>query len=536
MSAFTSTAKAYLNFALGLRSFLRETCTIDDIKDSIREQVINREDTFLNTIRTNVFEYPKSPYLPLLRHAKLTYADIEKMVSQNGLEGALEELYEAGVYVTFEELKGRVPIKRGDLEYHVANSDFDNPNLKTVMFTQSSGSTGVPTRTKLDLDFVHHNGGNYALGYAVHGIFGVPAAHWDTLMPDIITIKTALRFAHTGHRLDRWFTPMRTSPTSPSWYYTVLTYLMVALVRLHGHRFPIPKYVPINDPLPIVQWMVRALETNGKCVLFTSTSKAIRVSLTAQEHGLDLTGAILSAGGEPSTDAKIKIIEDSGAKHVTTYSSVECGAIGIACNNPHITNDMHFISNQLALIQRPVEVLDQTVDAICLTSLLPVAPKMLLNAQTDDFGVVETRDCGCPLYELGLHQHIHGIRSYRKLTGEGVTLVGSDMETILEQTFPSKFGGSLLDYQLVEEEDEQGFTKLMLYVAPHIPIDDEQQLIDTLLNAMKHSAPSVQLAQPEYQQAQTIGVRRQQPMLTPRGKYFSIYTLAMSRQARSQNK
>jgi hypothetical protein len=53
---------------------------------------------------------------------------------------------------------------------------------------------------------------------------------------------------------------------------------------------------------------------------------------------------------------------------------------------------------------------------------------------------------------------------------------------------------------------------------------------------MKHSAPSVQLAQPEYQQAQTIGVRRQQPMLTPRGKYFSIYTLAMSRQARSQNK
>ncbi len=108
------------------------------------------------------------------------------------------------------------------------------------------------------------------------------------------------------------------------------------------------------------------------------------------------------------------------------------------------------------------------------------------------------------------------------------------METILEQVFPSKFGGSLLDYQLVEEEDEQGFTKLLLYVAPHIPIDDEQQLVDTLLDAMKTSEPSVQLAQPEYQQAQTITVRRRSPMLTPRGKYFSIYTLAMNRQAQSR--
>jgi hypothetical protein len=44
------------------------------------------------------------------------------------------------------------------------------------------------------------------------------------------------------------------------------------------------------------------------------------------------------------------------------------------------------------------------------------------------------------------------------------------------------------------------------------------------------------MAQPEYKQAQTIAIRRQQPMLTSRGKYFSIYTLTMSRQAHSGKK
>jgi phenylacetate-coenzyme A ligase PaaK-like adenylate-forming protein len=533
MSTFTSTTRAYINFALGLRGFLRETTTIDEIKDNIRQQVINREDNFLNIIRTSIYDYPQSPYLSLLKRAKLTHADITRLVSQNGLEDALHELYEAGVYVTFEELKGRIPIKRGDLEYTVSSSDFDNPNLTTVMLAQSSGSTGVPTRTKMDLDFVHHNGSNYILGYDLHDSFGVPSAVWYGIMPDLMAIKAGLRFAHTGHYIERWFTPIRISPSK---YYTALTYLTVGLIRMNGHRFPRPEYVPIENPLPIVQWMNNALETDGRCLVKTTVSKAVRLCLLAKELGYDLTGALMVVSSEPVTEAKIKAIENSGAKYTTSYSSVECGAISISCTTASTTNTTHFMSHQLGLIQRPIEVLDQTVDAICLTSLLPTAPKMLLNVLTDDFGVVETYDCGCPLQELGLGRHIYNVRSYHKLTGEGVTLIGSDMETILEQVFPSKFGGSLLDYQLVEEEDEQGFTKLFLFVAPHIKINDEQQLIDTLLNAMKRSAPSIKMAQPEYKQAQTIAIRRQLPMLTSRGKYFSIYTLAMSRQAHSKRK
>jgi phenylacetate-coenzyme A ligase PaaK-like adenylate-forming protein len=536
MSTFTSTARAYLNFALGLRRFLNETYSIDDVKSTIRDQITNREENFLNTIRTSIYDYPNSPYLPLLKRAKLTHADIEQLVSRNGLEGTLAELYEAGVYVTFEELKGRIPIKRGDLEYSVTNSDFDNPNLKAILVSQSSGSTGIPTRTKMDFEFLHNNGLNKTLGYHLIGVEDMPKAFWGGMLPATPAIKATLRLIRSGDRMERWFTAYRISPASPSWYYTTLTYLIVGMVRLHGHHMPFPQYTPNDNPIDVAKWASEMIQREGSCFISTTVSKAVRLSLVAQEQGIDLTHLIIQVGGEPSTSAKVKTIEACGAKQFTQYASTEAGRIGIPCQNPSVPNEMHFMSNHLAVIQREVEVLDQSVDAICLTTLLPFSPKMLLNAQTDDFGVVETRDCGCQLQELGLHQYIHTVRSYRKLTGEGVTLVGSDMETILEQVFPSKFGGSLLDYQLVEEEDEQGFTKLLLYVAPHIEIKDEQQLIDTLLNAMKHSAPSVQLAQPEYKQAQTIAIRRQQPVLTPRGKYFSIYTLAMSRQARSEKK
>jgi hypothetical protein len=527
MNTFTSTAKAYVNFALGLRAFLRVKWTPDEVKDTIRDQITHREENFLSTIRTNIFDHPTSPYLPLLDRAKITYEDIETLVATHGLEGALSELYDAGVYVTFEELKGRIPIKRGDLEYHVENSDFDSPNLTEAFITQSGGSTGKPSRTKLDLDYLMYHSRIYALMCDTFGVFNVPTSTWTDFFPVLTNTNMSLRTSLRGTRPHKWFSPTRFATLSPRWYYTLLNYLMAVIVRLHGQFYPFPEVVPVDDPSPIVRWIVKTLEEHGRCMMGMTVSRALRLSITAQELGLDLTGTVFIVGGEPSTDSKIKMIEASGAIHVSQFSFTEAGTIAIACSQPNPKGDMHFMSNHMAMIQRPVTVHDQTVDALCLTTLMPFSPKTLLNAQTDDFGTVEVRDCGCPLYELGFDRHIYNLRSYRKLTGEGVTLVGTDMQNILEQVFPEKFGGSSLDYQLVEEEGENGFTKLMLYVSPHIQIEDDQILIDTLLEAMKGSAPSIQIARPSFQQAQTVGIRRQKPILTARGKFFPIYSMGM---------
>ena len=59
------------------------------------------------------------------------------------------------------------------------------------------------------------------------------------------------------------------------------------------------------------------------------------------------------------------------------------------------------------------------------------------------------------------------IRSYEKLTSEGMTLRGHEVVTLLEQTLPARFGGAATDYQLVEEVDE-ALPTLSLVVSPRV--------------------------------------------------------------------
>lgn len=67
MSPFISTARAYLRFALGLRSYLHNTVTHDEAQATIRQQLLSREENFINTLKSNIFDYPRSPYLALFK-------------------------------------------------------------------------------------------------------------------------------------------------------------------------------------------------------------------------------------------------------------------------------------------------------------------------------------------------------------------------------------------------------------------------------------------------------------------------------------
>jgi hypothetical protein len=144
--------------------------------------------------------------------------------------------------------------------------------------------------------------------------------------------------------------------------------------------------------------------------------------------------------------------------------------------------------------------------------------------------VLERRDCGCPLEELGLDTHVRDVRSFKKLTAEGVTLVGSDMEHILETVLPDRFGGSSLDYQLAEEEDEAGFTRIFLNVSPSVDLRDERALVETVLQSLAKASISADLAGRLWNQAGAIQVRRVDPVvLTARGKLLPLHLAHHSR-------
>ena len=111
--------------------------------------------------------------------------------------------------------------------------------------------------------------------------------------------------------------------------------------------------------------------------------------------------------------------------------------------------------DKLAVLQRPRQVprSGETVNALFFTTLVGSAPKLMINVETDDYAVVEDRAAGCAIGELGFTRHLHTVRSYEKLTSEGMTLRGAEVVTLLERTLPSLVGGAPTDYQLVEELD-----------------------------------------------------------------------------------
>jgi hypothetical protein len=214
----------------------------------------------------------------------------------------------------------------------------------------------------------------------------------------------------------------------------------------------------------------------------------------------------------------------TGATFRSSYAFTEVGTVGSSCINADGPNDQHFMQDHLAMIQatRRVPGFDVEVSALCFTSLLPTSPKLLFNVESDDYAIVDARPCGCEWERLGFPLHIRDIRSFRKLTGEGVTLVGSHMERILDELLPARYGGSALDYQFAEEEDERGFTRLVLRVAPTVALGDEQAATEFVLRALGDLDAGGALTQSLWREAGTLRIRREAPSMTGRGKLLPL--------------
>jgi hypothetical protein len=514
--------RMYGRFASGLRSFLRHTLTLDEALAIVRRRLAEREMNFVRLVRRGIFGYPRSPYLPLLQAAGCQIGDVEHMVRSAGLEGTLHALRDAGVFVTFEEFKGRAPIVRNGRLIEVKARDFRNPYLISSYQAETSGSTGAGARVDIDLDNLAAQASQILIAQHAHGVAYLPTAVWRSPLPDGSGIANILRSARFGNVPEKWFSPIADQDLKPALRFRLATPGIVALARLYGRPLPSPERVTMDQAAVVARWAVATRKARGGCVVRAHVSMSLRVCLAAQEEGLDLSGVTFISGGEPPTPAKVNAITRTGAGWLPVYISSDVGCIGAGCAQPVDGNDLHLFKDGVAVIQseRQVPGCDTPVPAFCFTSLLPSAPTLLLNVESDDYGVIETRRCGCPLEACGLTEHIREIRSFNKLTGEGVTLVGSDMVRILEEVLPARFGGSPLDYQLLEEEDDLGRTRLHLVVSPAIRIDDEAMVVETVLGALRKCTVAGDLAAAIWSQAGTLRVRRAAPVWTARGKFM----------------
>ena len=131
--------------------------------------------------------------------------------------------------------------------------------------------------------------------------------------------------------------------------------------------------------------------------------------------------------------------------------------------------------------------------------------------------------------DLGLTTHLSEIRSFEKLSSEGTSFARQDVLRILEETLPARFGGSAVDYQIVEEEAAGGGTRLTMRVDPDVGPLDEAAVRATFLQELARGGLVEAYQTRLLQQAEAIVIVRAAPLSTAAGKVLPFQVLRHAR-------
>ena len=482
-----------------------------------------RPASLLHVLRRAVYDHSPSPYRALLAAAGVEYGDVARLVAADGVDATLRTLARAGVYLTLDELKGRRPVLRGSVTLHVAPGTLVNPLAGAGAPARTGGSSGRPSAVVVPAGAARAAGIAYRLIFEAQGASTWPKAIW--WVPGGSALLGLLNLVAAGPVPERWFSQVPADASGLHARYRASVWGVRLAARLGGRSLAAPVYVPPIEPAPVVQWMADTLRAGRVPYLWTNVSAAVRACRWAAEHGVDLQGAQFGVGGEPLTQARLDLIRAAGGTVRPYYASMEANMIGDGCLAPHHVDDVHVWDDLNALIQPgPTAGTDGLFpDTLLLTSLQPVAPLVLLNASLGDVGVLERRDCGCPLAGLGWAQHLHTIRNPEKLTAAGMTFLDADLARVLDEVLPARFGGGPTDYQLVEEETPDGQARLRLLVSPSVGAVDLPAAAAVFLDAISTGSGVERVMGTVWRTGGLLRAEQRPPQVGFSGKILHLY-------------
>jgi hypothetical protein len=505
--------------------FFSERITVHRAEEEIKRDLVHRERRFLELARTKIYNCPESPYLKLLKLAGCEFSDLQTQVLRCGVEETLKRLARVGVYLTADEFKGKKGVVRGRQSFRVAPSCFDLSDLSAGYRTQSSGTTNQPIRSFVSLNWLVTSAILRSVFYSAHDLFSFSHATYDAILPATGGVSNLLVNAKLGIRSDRWFA--RKIPVNGMFettYHLLVTYFIVLLGKWFGPGLPRPQFTSTMEVGDIVSWILTKKREGRACCVRTTASNAVRVAREARIMSASLEGTKFIVSGEPFTESKRDTIARVGASATTFYGSGS-GSVGYGCANPMHADEIHVFHHRIGVIAHPEprRVAGVSIHPLLFTSLHPTSSRLLLNVENGDYATLEKRDCGCALERVGLKLHLHHIRSYEKFTSEGMNYSYGDLFELFEKVFPAEFGGGPGDYQLVEEEDEQGQTRLSLLVNPAVGELNEEKLLAHLRAALAQGSRGNRFVTELWQDAETFRVVRKPPYASARGKILPLH-------------
>jgi len=203
--------------------------------------------------------------------------------------------------------------------------------------------------------------------------------------------------------------------------------------------------------------------------------------------------------------------------------------VGWGCAAPANTDEIHVNQHLLALVSHPDPLNDNgpEIHPLLGTTVHPGAPSLYINVENGDYATLEETDCECALGKVGLKLHLHHIRSFEKFTSEGINYFygdrHGDLFQLLEEEIPSEFGGLPGHYQLVEEEDIDGQTRLTLLVHPEVGSLNEESLLLRLQERLGKGSVDNRLNSKLLKGAGSFRIRREVPLTSPRGKILPLH-------------
>lgn len=487
-------------FLWQLPALLRRPVSTDAARREVRTRLAAREAAFLAHVHESVFARPGSPYRALLRLAGCQAGDLETLVRQEGVEGALGVLLRQGVYLTVEEFRGQRPVRRGSASIAVSPLRLATAPFTAHLLVRTGGSRSPGTPVPIDLAYVRDRAVNGRLVLEARGGRGWVHAVWG--VPGSALLVNLIEYSLVGP-VRRWFSPVDPASAALHARYRWSARLAVLGGCLAGRPLPRPRYVPDDALLEIVRWLRGELDAGRTPHLHGYTSAIARLCQASQATGVDLGGAQFTCVGEAATAARLAALRATGARPWPRYAALECGPVAFACLEPEAPDDMHLFHDRLAVIDASAggPQFPLAADALLVTSLRRhSAPFTLLNVSLGDRATLGGRACGCPLAADGWTRHLAEVRSFEKLTAGSMTVLDRD-----------------------EAQAPDGRPRLTLRVHPAVGALDARELTRALLAALGAEGGACRLASLVWRDGDLVQVERRPPARTTAGKVQHLH-------------
>ncbi len=335
-----------LRFEAQLPGFLRRRISVEESKREIQAQVERRPETFLNTVREAIYARPECVYSRMLKWAGVEYGDLESLVSKDGIEGALDRLREAGVFVSTDEIKGLRPLARGGLKIEVRSEDFDNPLVERAYRGSSSGSSGHGRASHVSLAALEQNAMLKRLYQHATGMDRMPGLLWRAVPPGVSGMANFLEYHLMGNPFQAWYTPTH----SGNWRSWLVTQLSLSMCVISGQETAWPQYLPLTDAWKISNLLAERKRRGEPAMrVDTVASGAARICAAALERNLDISGTCFRVSGEPFSASKEELFKRAGCLAWCTWAMSEAGTLGGGCANRQHRDEVHIALNKVAL-------------------------------------------------------------------------------------------------------------------------------------------------------------------------------------------